>query len=153
MSSRLFQTIREERGLAYAIFSEMNSFRDTGSLCVYAGTSRQHALEVIHLTMEELRRLKREPVPAEELQRAKDQVKGNILLGLETSSSRMSNLARQEMYFDHFFGAEEIIQEIERVTVENVQHMAAQLFQPDAVAVTVLGNLPGVKVTRDDLAC
>ncbi len=153
MSSRLFQTIREERGLAYAIFSEMNSFRDTGSLCVYAGTSRQHALEVIHLTMEELRRLKREPVPAEELQRAKDQVKGNILLGLETSSSRMSNLARQEMYFDHFFGAEEIIQEIERVTAENVQHMAAQLFDPESVAVTLLGNLPGIKVTRDDLAC
>jgi predicted Zn-dependent peptidase len=65
----------------------------------------------------------------------------------------MSNLARQEMYFDHFFGTEEIIQGVERVTAENVQHMAAQLFEPEAVAVTLLGNLPGVKVTRDDLAC
>jgi predicted Zn-dependent peptidase len=65
----------------------------------------------------------------------------------------MSNLARQEMYFDHFFGAEEIIEGIERVTAEDVLHMAGQLFEPESVAVTLLGNLPGVKVTRDDLAC
>src|SRR6185437_10338604 len=97
MSSRLFQNVREERGLAYSIFSELNSFRDTGSLCVYAGTSAQNAEQVIRLTVEEFRRLKEQPVPEEELQRAKDQLKGNILLSLESSGALMSNLARQEM--------------------------------------------------------
>jgi predicted Zn-dependent peptidase len=153
MSSRLFQKVREERGMAYSIFSEINSFRDTGTLCVYAGTSNSNAAQVIQLTIEEFRRLKTEPLAAEELRRAKDQVKGNILLGLESSSSRMSNLARQEMYFDHFFGTQEIIENVERVTVEDVQLMAQQLFSTDAVAVTVLGNLPGLKVRREQLAC
>ena len=153
MSSRLFQKVREERGMAYSIGSELNSFRDTGTLCVYAGTSKANVSQVIRLTIEEFRRLKTELVPAEELQRAKDQLKGNILLGLESSSSRMSNLARSEMYFDHFFGTQEIIENIERVTVEDVQSMAQSLFTTEAVAVTVLGNLPGLKVTRDQLVC
>jgi len=153
MSSRLFQKVREERGMAYSIGSELNSFRDTGTLCVYAGTSKANVSQVIRLTIEEFRRLKTEPVPEEELQRAKDQLKGNILLGLESSSSRMSNLARQEMYFDHFFSTQEIVENIERVTVEDVQLMAQSLFTTEAVAVTVLGNLPGLKVTRDQLVC
>jgi predicted Zn-dependent peptidase len=153
MSSRLFQKVREERGMAYSIFSELNSFRDTGTLCIYAGTSKSNVSQVIQLTIEEFRRLKSEPLPAEELRRAKDQVKGGILLGLESSSSRMSNLARQEMYFDHFFGVPEIIENVERVTAEDVQLMAKQLFTTEGVAVTVLGNLPGLKVTRDQLAC
>jgi predicted Zn-dependent peptidase len=153
MSSRLFQKVREERGMAYSIGSELNSFRDTGTLCVYAGTSKANVSQVIRLTIEEFRRLKTELVPAEELQRAKDQLKGNILLGLESSSSRMSNLARQEMYFDHFFSTQEIVENIERVTAEDVQSMAQSLFTTEAVAVTVLGNLPGLKVTRDLLVC
>ncbi len=153
MSSRLFQKVREERGMAYSIFSELNSFRDTGTLCVYAGTSKANVLQVIQLTIEEFRRLKKEPLSAEELQRAKDQLKGNILLGLESSSSRMSNLARQEMYFDHFFGTQEIIENIERVTAEDVQLMAQSLFATEAVAVTVLGNLQGLKVSREQLVC
>jgi predicted Zn-dependent peptidase len=153
MSSRLFQTIREDRGLAYSIFSELLPYRDTGSLCVYAGTNRGSLMKVIALIMDEFRRLKREPVSAEELQRAKDQLKGNTLMGLESGSSRMYNLARQEMYFDHFFSTDEILQNVERVTIEDVQQMAGELFQTDAVALTVLGNLPGIKVTRADLAC
>jgi len=153
MSSRLFQKVREERGMAYSIFSEMNSFRDTGTLCVYAGTSKANVTEVVRLTIEEFRRLKQEPLTAEELQRAKDQMKGNILLGLESSSSRMSNLARQQIYFDHFFGTQEIIENIERVTAEDVQCMAKKLFTTESVAVTALGNLQGLKVSREHLVC
>jgi predicted Zn-dependent peptidase len=153
MSSRLFQKVREERGMAYSIFSELNSFRDTGTLCVYAGTSKANVSQVIRLTIEEFRRLKTELMPEEELQRAKDQLKGNILLGLESSSSRMSNLARNEMYFDHFLSTQEIVENIERVTTADVQLMAQSLFTTEAVAVTVLGNLPGLKVTRDQLVC
>ncbi len=153
MSSRLFQTVREERGLAYSIYSELNPFRDTGSLCVYAGTSADKAEKVIALTMDEFKRLKSEPVTEEELQRAKDQLKGNILLGLESSSSRMTNLARQQMYFGHFFGVEEIIRRVDEVTREGIQQLANSLFDPEAVALTLLGNLNGLKITRRDLAC
>jgi predicted Zn-dependent peptidase len=153
MSSRLFQNVREDRGLAYSIFSEVNSFRDTGSLCVYAGTSAQNAEQVIRLTVEEFRRLKSEPVPDEELQRAKDQLKGNILMSLESSGALMSNLARQEMYFQRFYAVPEILEQVGQVTREGLMRMAEQLFVPESVAVALLGNLNGLKITREHLAC
>jgi predicted Zn-dependent peptidase len=153
MSSRLFQTVREERGLVYSIYSDLNPYRDTGSLCVYAGTSSDRALQVIDLIMEEFRRLKTEPLYPEELRRAKDQLKGNLLLSLESSMSRMSNLARQQMYFERFFGLEEILEKVEGVTEEQVMAMAMNLFQPDRVAVTLLGRLDGLRLNRNRLEC
>ncbi|HVN94580.1 MAG TPA: pitrilysin family protein [Terracidiphilus sp.] len=153
MSSRLFQNIREERGLAYSVYSDMSPYRDTGNLCVYAGTSAGKALEVIDLILAEFRNLKETPVGEEELTRAKDQLKGNILLSLESSNARMANLARQEMYFHHFFSADEIIARIGAVTAEQVQAMAQQLFQPERIAVTLLGRLDGVKLSRSRLVC
>ena len=153
MSSRLFQTIREERGLAYSIYSDLSPYRDTGNLCVYAGTSTNKALEVVDLVLAEFRSLKEAQVAEEELTRAKDQVKGNILLGLESSNARMANLARQEMYFHQFFSAEEVIARIEEVTADHVQAMAHRLFQPESIAVTLLGRLDGVKLSRAHLVC
>ncbi len=153
MSSRLFQTIREERGLAYAIYSDLNPYSDTGSLCVYAGTSADKAVQVIDLVMAEFGRLKNEPLPADELRRAKDQLKGNLLLSLESSMSRMSNLARQQMYFNYFFGQQEILDKVEEVTAEQVMQMSRELFQPDLVAVTLLGRLDGLKLSRNRLVC
>jgi len=153
MSSRLFQTIREERGLAYSIYSDLNPYRDTGNLCVYAGTSANKALEVVDLILREFRNLKQTPVGAEELTRAKDQVKGNILLGLESSNSRMANLARQEMYFHQFFSAEEVIARVDQVDAGHVQTMAQRLFHRDSIAVTLLGRLDGVSLSRTRLAC
>ncbi|HMG86050.1 MAG TPA: pitrilysin family protein [Terracidiphilus sp.] len=153
MSSRLFQTIREERGLAYAIYSDLSPYSDTGSLCVYAGTSAGKALEVIDLVLAEFRNLKEVPLTEEELTRAKDQLKGNILMGLESSNSRMANLARQEMYFHQFFTADEVIVRIEAVTAEQIQAMAQRLFVSDRIAVTLLGRLTGIKLNRDRLVC
>jgi predicted Zn-dependent peptidase len=153
MSSRLFQTIREDQGLAYAIYSEMNPFRDTGSLCVYAGTSVDKTRKVLQLTLNELRRLKEEMVSDVELKRAKDQLKSNMVIGLESSGSRMSNLARQQMYFGRFFGVDEIMAEIDAVTSEGVQKLAQELFQPEMMALTLLGNLGSMKIERGDLAC
>ncbi len=92
-------------------------------------------------------------MPADELRRAKDQLKGNILLSLESSMSRMSNLARQEMYFQYFFDMQEILDKIENVTDEQVMQMAAHLFKPEEVALTLLGRLDGLKISRDALAC
>ena len=153
MSSRLFQTVREERGLVYSIYSDLNPYSDTGSLCVYAGTSADRALQVIDLIMEEFRRLKTEPLQADELRRAKDQLRGNLLLSLESSMSRMSNLARQQMYFERFFGLEEILDKVEGVSEEQVMAMAANLFRSDKVALTLLGRLDGLRLTRSHLDC
>ncbi len=153
MSSRLFQTIREERGLAYSVYSDMSPYRDTGNFCVYAGTSGSKALEVIDLIMAEFRNLKEIPISEEELTRAKDQMKGNILMGLESSNARMANLARQEMYFQQFYSVDEIIARIEEVDAGQVQAMAQRLFEPERIAVTLLGRLDGVKLGRSRLVC
>jgi predicted Zn-dependent peptidase len=153
MSSRLFQTIREERGLAYSIYSDLSPYRDTGTLCVYAGTSSANALPVVDLILAEFARLKQESLSEEELTRAKDQVRGNILLGLESSNSRMANLARQEMYFRKFYSVDEVIARIGDVQSAQVQAMAQRLFVPGRVAVTLLGRLDGVKLDRDRLVC
>jgi predicted Zn-dependent peptidase len=153
MSSRLFQNIRERQGLAYAIYSDLNPYRDTGCLSVYAGTSRQSAIKVVESIVSEFRKLKAEAVPDDELRRSKDQLKGSLMLSLESSTARMSNLARQEMYFDHFYGLDELIEKIESVTAEELQELANQFFQTDNVAVTVLGNLHGLRLDREQLAC
>jgi predicted Zn-dependent peptidase len=153
MSSRLFQNIRERQGLAYAIYSDLNPYRDTGCLCVYAGTSRESAERVVRSVVSEFRNLKTEPVPEEELRRAKDQLKGSLMLSLESSTARMSNLARQEMYFDRFYGLDELIEKIGSITTEDLQQMANDYFRSDSVAVTVLGNLNGLKISREQLAC
>jgi predicted Zn-dependent peptidase len=153
MSSRLFQTIREERGMAYSIYSDLSPYRDTGTLLVYAGTSAGKALEVVDLILAEFRNLKQSPLHHEELTRAKDQLKGNILMGLESSNSRMANLARQEMYFHNFFTVDEVIARIDEIEADQVQAMAQRLFDPDKVAVTLLGRLDGLKLQRSRLVC
>ncbi len=153
MSSRLFQTIREERGMAYSIYSDLSPYSDTGSLCVYAGTSADKTLEMLSLVMNEFNTLKEHLLSDEELTRAKEQVKGNILLGLESSGSRMSNLARQEMYFNHFFSVEEVLDRLDAVTAGQVQAMAQKLFLSERIAVTLLGRLDGLKLKRSHLVC
>ena len=153
MSSRLFQNIREKRGLAYSVFSELNLYKDTGCLLVSAGTSLASAPEVIRLTMEEFRRFKEEPLTADELDRAKNQLKGSLMLSLESTSSRMANLARQELYFGRFFDLDEILTSIDAVDAEQLQLVARDFFQPEKVALTALGELNGLKVRRADLAC
>ena len=153
MSSRLFQNIRERQGLVYAIFSELNPYRDTGCLSIYAGTSRQSAPKVVESIVKEFRDLKLKRVPDEELRRAKDQLKGSLMLSLESSTARMSNLARQEMYFDRFFGLDEIIERVEQVTSDDLTQLAEEYFSTKNIAVTVLGNLNGLKITREQLAC
>ncbi len=153
MSSRLFQNIRERQGLAYAVFSELNPYSDAGMLSVYAGTSRSTTERVLRSIAGEFARLKRELVVPEELRRAKDQLKGSLVLSLESPGARMSNLARQEMYFGRFFSVEELHASIEAVTAEDVQRTALEFFEPRKIAATVVGPLEGFRLTRDLLAC
>lgn len=153
MSSRLFQNIREKQGLAYAIYSGLSAFRDTGCLSVYAGTSLENAGRVVGSIVREFRDLKEHRVKEEELRRAKDHLKGSLLLSLESSSSRMANLARQELYFGDYTPPRETILDIGRVSADQVQALAHSVFDTRQVSLTVLGNLEGVRFTRADLDC
>jgi predicted Zn-dependent peptidase len=152
MSSRLFQNIRERQGLAYAIFSELNSYRDAGALSVYAGTSLDTASQLVRSVLDEFRRLRDEPLSVEELRRAKDHLKGATLLALEGSGQRMNSLARYHMYFKRHFTAQDLIALLESVTVEDVQQLAREFFQPGRMAASVVGNLNGFELTQNQLA-
>jgi predicted Zn-dependent peptidase len=153
MSSRLFQNIREKQGLAYAVFSELTPYSDAGMMTVYAGTATETVGQVIDLTIAELRALKESPVTEEELRRSKNHLKGSLMLSLESTSSRMSNLARQELYFGRFFSLDEILAGIEAVTREELQSLAQEYFQTDLIAATVLGPLNGFTLDRSRLSC
>jgi predicted Zn-dependent peptidase len=152
MSSRLFQNVREKRGLAYAVFSGLTSYRDAGSLTVYAGCANAAVGELVDVVVAELRRMKAEPPPHDELRRAKDHLKGSLMLSLESTSSRMSHLARQEMYFDRQFGLDETLEGVEQVTREHLERVAGDLFPADALAATVLGAVGGLEIPRERLS-
>jgi predicted Zn-dependent peptidase len=152
MSSRLFQNIREKNGLAYAVFSELTPYSDTGMLSVYAGTAKETIGQVLDMTINEFRSMKESPVSDEELLRAKNHLKGSLMLSLESTSSRMSNLARQELYFHRFSSLDEILASIDAVTREEVQSLAREFFRPERTAVTVLGPINGFTVDRERLA-
>jgi predicted Zn-dependent peptidase len=139
MSSRLFQNVREKRGLAYSVFSGLSAYRDAGNLMVYAGCASEAVGEVVDLCVQELRGLKARPVEEPELRRAKDHLKGSLMLSLENTASRMSHLARQEIYFDRFFGLDETLAGVEQVTSADIQRVATALFSNGSLAVTVLG--------------
>ena len=142
MSSRLFQNIREKRGLVYSISSGVTSYSDAGLLTVYAGTSLDSVDEVVGLTLEEFRRLRGDPLPAEELRRAKDHLKGSLMLSLENTGARMSHLARQELYFGRQIGLDELLDGIEKVSADDVQRIADDLLA-GPIAASALGNLQG----------
>ena len=152
MSSRLFQNIRERQGLAYAIESDLAPYTDSGVLSVYAGTSRESAVKLIRSVCEEFRRAREEGVSAEELRRAKDHLKGSMMLSLESTSARMSNLARQVMYLNRFITLDEMLASIEAVTREEVLTIAQDFFDPGRITLTVLGNLKDFRATRELLA-
>ncbi len=153
MSSRLFQNIREKQGLAYAVYSELNLFSDTGCFTIYAGTAIETAKQVVESVIQELRQLKEDLIGEDELRRAKDHLKGSLMLSLESTSSRMSNLARQELYFNRFMSLDEMLESIEAVTRDQVQAIAHEFFRTENIALAMLGRLAGVEISRDDLAC
>ncbi len=152
MSSRLFQNVREKRGLAYAVFSGLSAYRDAGTVTVYAGCANDAVGELVDVVVAELRRLKEDAPPDSELRRAKDHLKGSLMLNLESTSSRMSHLARQEIYFDRQFGLDETLEGVERVTRTDLQRVARDLFADGALAATVLGSVNGLEIPRERLS-
>jgi len=138
VSSRLFQEVREKRGLAYSIYSFIASYVDTGIWGVYAGSAKKKVAEVIEIIVKEMRGLK-DSITHEEFARAKDQLKGNLVLGLESTNNRMQNIARQEIYHERYFSPEEIIKEIDAVTIREVKGLSEKMVGQGDVALTVLG--------------
>jgi len=141
MSSRLFQTVREERGLAYSIYSYLNSHSDVGSLIVYSGTSPEELPQLLDVTLEQLRSLKNHPVDDAELQRTKEQLKGGLLLSLESSDNRMSRLAKGEIFLGRQYGIDEIIRQIDRVTPAAIQELANDLFVDGSLNLQMVGRV------------
>ena len=150
-SSRLWQSIREERGLAYSIGAGGNTFTDIGMFTIYAGASPSHIDQVLDLSLKELRRVVREPVSADEMQLAKEQAVSSVLLSLESSGARAGALARQEIIHGRWFSPEEIIKRIEAVTSEDALRVAQACFTTTTLALGALGNLNGFSVNRSRL--
>lgn len=153
MSSRLFQNIRERQGLAYNICSELVLYKDSGCLAVCAGASPENVRPLLDSVMREFRRVKEEPLPGDELRRAKESMKGTLMLSLEGTTCHMSNLARQWLHYGRFFTLDEISDAIDRVTAEEVVQVAREFLQPEKLALTLLGRIGEAPVTRDSLAC
>ncbi len=148
ISSRLFQRIREEHGLAYNVYSALETYADAGCFWVYAGTRAAAAPTVLELIIEELGVLCELPVPAAELSRMKENLKGNVMLGLESTAGRMSTLAQQEIYFGRTFDMDEILAGIDAVDADQVQKLAQRLFADDGICVDLLAQ----REAADELA-
>ncbi len=144
MSSRLFQELREERGLVYSTFSYHSSYADTGSFTLYAGFSPEHYQQVIDVIETQLLSLTREPIGEDELQRAKSQLKGSLMLSLESTTNRMTRLARGEMNFGKLFGPDEIAAAVDAVTGEDLYALAQDLFRMDRFSIAAIGPLNGI---------
>ncbi|PWU23906.1 MAG: peptidase M16 [Candidatus Rokuibacteriota bacterium] len=147
MSSRLFQEVRERQALAYSVHSGLQSYRDTGLLYIYAGTDAGNFAQVIKALMKELRALKKDGIRPEELSRAKEHLKGGLMLSLESTSSRMNRLAKQELRFGSFFSLDEMLSAIDRVQPSEVEALIHLILDEDRLSLLTLGptdrrNLP-----------
>jgi predicted Zn-dependent peptidase len=151
-SSRLWQTIREKRGLAYSVGASANSFDDCGVFSIYAGCSPEKLLEVVDLAIDELRRLRSEGVTLNELNLIKEQTIASVLLGLEDSSVRTANLAQMEITHGRQISVKETLAKIEAVTIDEIQEIAREFFRTEQIALAALGNLNGLKIRRERLS-
>ncbi|MBI3606313.1 MAG: insulinase family protein [Nitrospirae bacterium] len=152
VSSRLFQEVREERGLVYSIYSYLSFFQDTGLFTVYAGTGVKTSRKVIQIILKEFKKLRNEGITARELRKAKEHLKGSMMLGMESTSSRMGQIAKDEISFGRFFSMDEMIHDIESVSREMVHRVAQQVFDPQYYSLTTVGPLTKKELGADILA-
>jgi len=140
MSSRLFQEVREKRGLAYSIYSYINAFRDFGFFCVYAGSAMDKYKEVIEIILKELGKIKKEGLTEDELKRAKEYVKSSIVLGLESTSSRMGWVSRSEFYYDRILSVDEVFGEVDKIGRDDIIGLANEYFRDENLALALIGD-------------
>lgn len=147
MSSRLFQEIREKRGLAYSVYSYLTSMKDTGLLVIYTGVSPSKAPSVVKLISKEIKKIRKDGVTVEELDKVKEQLKGNVVLAMENTYNRMSQLAKQELYLDRHYTIDEVLDQINQVNKEQVEGIVKTVFKEGRMALTALGP-----ITKQDIA-
>ncbi|HEY4619240.1 MAG TPA: pitrilysin family protein [Nitrospirota bacterium] len=151
MSSRLFQEVREKRGLVYSIYSYLSSFTDSGLMNIYAGTSKESLIPVLELVLKEIKKIRRDGISRKEMNRVKNQMKGNLMLGLESTSNRMSRIARDEIYSGRFYTTDDIINEINRITPSQIQGLLYDLFKSEYLSLAILGPVKKDVVSADFL--
>jgi predicted Zn-dependent peptidase len=149
MSSRLFQEVRERRGLVYAIHSGVQAFADAGTTYVYAATDAENFAKVLQAVLKELRDLKKHGITADELKRAKDHLKGSLMLSLESTSSRMNRLAKHELHLGAFLTLDQMIASIEAVRLDDVEALIGLLLDEEQLSVTTLGPLDRRRLPKD----
>jgi predicted Zn-dependent peptidase len=142
MSSRLFQEVRERRGLAYSVYSFINAYVDTGIYGIYAGVAPQNIAQTVAVVLEQLDRLRKDPVSDTELQAAKEFSKGNLLLASESNDNQMVRLAQNDINFGRYVPLQEVVDQIEQVQKEEIRELALDLFRPGRIALTLLGPDP-----------
>ncbi|HWQ30837.1 MAG TPA: pitrilysin family protein [Negativicutes bacterium] len=141
MSSRLFQKIREDRGLAYSVFSYPSSFEDCGLFSIYAGSKPDNLKSVAELIMEEIKKMKKAGITEEELYDSKEQLKGSYILGLESTSGRMISIGKSELLLDKIYSPQEILEKIDEVNMDSIQHIIKYLFDVDNMGAAVIGSM------------
>lgn len=151
MSSRLFQEVREKRGLAYAVYATSSPFRDFGVSYVYAGTEKKNLEQVINLILSEFTKMKKEGLSPKELDRAKEHLKGTMVLGLESTISRMSYIAKSEFYYNRIITIDEIFDKVDKVTLDDIIKLANQYFRDEYLTLTIIGDVTESPVKK--LSC
>jgi predicted Zn-dependent peptidase len=149
MSSRLFQEVRERQALAYSVHSGAQSYHDTGLFYIYAGTDAANFTKVVKALLKELRSLKKDGVKAEEMRRAKEHLKGSLMLSLESTSSRMNRVAKQELRFGSFFSLDEMLAAIEGVRPEEVESLTSRLLDEEQMSLLTLGPIDRRNLPRE----
>ncbi|TWH82345.1 M16 family metallopeptidase [Sedimentibacter saalensis] len=151
MSSRIFQEVREKKGLVYSIYSFVSNYSNTGIFSIYAGMSYNQAEDALRTILKEMISIKNGNISDEEFNRAKQQIKGNYILGLESTSSRMSSIGRRELLYNEIQYPEEVIESINNVKKKDVLNVAAELFDIDSLSITFTGNLNKNKDIEDKI--
>lgn len=152
MSSRLFQEVREKRGLAYSVYSYIISHADSGALVVYAGTEKNHCLEVLDIAQREMSRLVAEEVPQDELDAAREQLKGKTLMSLESSDSLMTRLAKNEIYLQKQQSIEDVIANYDAVSSTDLQRVSQELIRSEFLHLEVMGPVADLGLSANILA-
>ena len=152
MSSRLFQRVREQEGLAYAVYTYADSYEDSGIFCAAMNVQPEHGRKALRLTLEEFDRIAQDGLPAEDLEAAKAQLKGGLLLSLESTSSRMHRIARSQMYAGRIVPVVELVAAIERITSDDVKRIANGLLARDQLSIVALGGSDARPYGDEDLA-
>ena len=148
LSSRLFHEIRENRGLAYSIYSYLSLFFDCGQFNIYAATGVNTANEVIRLVKKELENVRKDGIGSDEIRKTKSQLKGNLMLSMESTGTRMHKLAKDEIYFGRFFSLEDMINEIEKVSKNQIRRLAEEIIDPRSFVFTILGPLSKKEISK-----